>query len=124
MKQYKTPFYKTDFYITGAEARKSHTDPTQYKFTKVSGWGLTLEAPNGDIIEIGLDRRPTRWKVTERTTGLLLCSTDYNTREQAQAALTPELLQKVADELKKPHTLRIINALADYILQEGTNKCF
>lgn len=64
MKQYKTPFYKTDFYITGAEKRQRHTDPIQYKFTKVSGWGLTLEAPNGDIIEIGLDRRPTRWKVT------------------------------------------------------------
>lgn len=25
MRQYKTAFYKTDFYITGAEARKSRT---------------------------------------------------------------------------------------------------
>lgn len=122
MKQYKTAFYKTDFYITGAEARKSHTDPIKHKFTKVSGWGLTLEAPNGDIIEIGLDRRPKQWKVTERTTGLLLLSTDYNTREQAQAALTPELLQRIADKLKEPHTLRLANELANYILQEGANR--
>lgn len=122
MKQYKTPFYKTDFYITGAEKRQRHTDPAKYKFTKVSGWGLTLEAPNGDIIEIGLDRRPKQWKITERTTGLLLTLDTYSTREQVQAAISPELLQKVADELKKPHTLRIINELADYILQEGATE--
>lgn len=122
MKQYKTPFYKTDFYITGAEKRQRHTDPIQYKFTKVSGWGLTLEAPNGDIIEIGLDRRPTRWKVTERTTGLLLLSSDYSTREEAQKAITPDLLQATADRLKNPDTLQIANALADYILQEGATE--
>lgn len=122
MRQYKTAFYKTDFYITGAEARKSHTDPIKHKFTKVSGWGLTLEAPNGDFIEIGLDRRPKQWRITERSTGLLLTSDTYATREQAQAALTPELLQRVADKLKEPHTLRIINELSDHILQEGATE--
>lgn len=122
MKQYKTPFYKTDFYITGAEARKSHTDPIRYKFTKVSGWGLTLEAPNGDIIEIGLDRRPTRWKVTERTTGLLLLSSDYSTRDEAQKALTPEILQIIADRLRQPDTIALADRLADYILQEGATE--
>lgn len=83
---------------------------------------MTLEAPNGDIIEVGVDRRPKQWKVTERTTGLLLITSDYSTREQAQAALTPELLQKVAVKLKEPHALRLANELADYILQEGANR--
>lgn len=118
MRQYKTAFYKTDFYITGAEKRQRHTDPIKYTFTKVSGWGLTVQAPNGDIIEIGLDRRPTQWKVTERTTGLLLLSDTYSNREQAQAALTPELLQKIADRLKQPDTIALADRLADYILTE------
>lgn len=118
MAQFKTAFYKTDFYITGTEARKSHTEPIKYKFTKVSGWGLTVQAPNGDIIEIGLDRRPTRWKITERTTEFLLTLDTYSTRKQAQAALTPSLLAAIADRLKQPNTIAIVNALSDYILAE------
>lgn len=120
MKQYKTPFYKTDFYITGAEARKSHTDPIKHKFTKVSGWGLTLEAPNGDIIEIGLDRRPTRWKVTERTTGLAPLSSDYSTREEALRAITPDFLQNLADCLKNPAIIDVANKLNNHILKGGS----
>ena len=50
MAQFKTAFYKTDFYITGTEARKSHTEPIKYKFTKVSGWGLTVHKPRTAIL--------------------------------------------------------------------------
>ena len=53
--------YKTDFYIAAIASRDKFNRPIKKQyFRKVSGWGETLEAPDGSIIEIRIDKRPTR----------------------------------------------------------------
>lgn len=107
--------YKTDFYITQAAPKNSGK---KYTFTKVSGWGELLEAPNGDLIEIRLDKRPEGWRITEEKTGFLISSQAFRTRTDAIKALRPELLRRVAEELKRPSTVDIMNQLADFIIQQ------
>jgi hypothetical protein len=85
-------------------------------FRKVSGWGETLEAPDGSIIEIRIDKRPTRWYITEERTGYAVTLETFATRAKALAYLTPEFLQKIADRLKAPEMITAADRLADYIL--------
>lgn len=107
--------YKTDFYITQPAPKNSGKKCT---FTKVSGWGELLEAPGGDLIEIRLDKRPGGWRISEEKTGLLISSQAYKTRAAALDSLTPELLRRIAEELKKPFTVDLANTLADFIIQQ------
>ena len=45
--------YKTDFYTVIIATRDQFNRPIKKQcFRKVSGWGETLEAPDGSIIEI------------------------------------------------------------------------
>lgn len=109
--------YKTNFYIAAIASRDKFNRPikTQY-FRKVSGWGETLEAPDGSIIEIRIDKRSTRWCITEERTGYAVTLETFATRAEALAYLTPEFLQKLADRLKAPEMITAANRLADYIL--------
>lgn len=107
--------YKTDFYITQAAPKNSGK---KYTFTRVSGWGELLEAPGGELIEIRLDKRPEGWRVSEEKTGFLISSQAFRTRTDAIKALRPELLRRVAEELKKSSIIDIMNQLADFIIQQ------
>lgn len=103
--------YKTKFYIASV---KNYDEPLQYHFTEVSGWGETLRAPDGSIIEIRLDKRAGGfWHVTEKTTGCSIFSKSFKTRAEALNALTPDLLQAIANELKKPGAIKVINSLSN-----------
>lgn len=109
--------YKTDFYIAIIATRDKFNQPIKKQcFRKVSGWGETLEAPDGSIIEIRIDKRPTRWYVTEERTGYAVTLETFETRVKALAYLTPEFLQKVADGLKAPEMITAADRLANYIL--------
>lgn len=105
--------YKTNFYITQAAPEDSGK---KYTFTKVSGWGELLEAPGGELIEIRLDKRPEGWRVSEEKTGLLIFSQAFRTRTDAVKALRPELLRRIAEELKKPFAVQVAETLADFII--------
>ena len=109
--------FKTDFYIVIIATRDQFNRPIKKQcFRKVSGWGETLEAPDGSIIEIRIDKRPTRWHITEERTGYAVTLETFATRAEALAYLTPEFLQKVADRLKAPEMITAADRLADYIL--------
>ena len=107
--------YKTDFYITQAAPKNSGK---KYTFTRVSGWGELLEAPGGELIEIRLDKRPEGWRVSEEKTGLSISPQAFRTRTDAIKALRPELLRRIAEQLKRPSTVDIMNALADFIISQ------
>lgn len=107
--------YKTDFYITQAAPKNSGK---KYTFTRVSGWGELLEAPGGELIEIRLNKRPEGWRVSEEKTGLLISPQAFRTRTDAIKALRPELLRRIAEQLERPSTVDIMNALADFIIQQ------
>lgn len=109
--------YKTDFYIAASASRDKFNQPIKKQyFQKVSGWGETLEAPDGSIIEIRLDKRAPRWRITEESTGYAITLEPFATRAEALAHLTPEVLQKIADRLKDPEMLTAADRLTDYIL--------
>lgn len=109
--------YKTDFYIAAIASRDKFNRPIKKQyFRKVSGWGETLEAPDGSIIEIRLDKRPAGWRISEECTGYAVTFETFATRAEALAYLTPELLQKVADRIKAPEMITAADRLADYIL--------
>ena len=109
--------YKTDFYIAAIATRDQFNQPIKKQyFRKVSGWGETLEAPDGSIIEIRIDKRPIRWHITEERTGYAVTHETFATRAEALARLTPEFLQKIADNLKSPEMITAADRLADYIL--------
>ena len=109
--------YKTDFYIAAIASRDKFNQPIKKQyFRKVSGWSETLEAPDSSIIEIRLDKRPTRWYITEERTGYAVTLETFATRAEALAYLTPEFLQKIADRLRAPEMLTAADRLADYIL--------
>lgn len=109
--------YKTDFYIAAIASRDKFNQPIKKQyFRKVSGWGETLEAPDGSIIEIRIDKRPARWCITEERTGYAVTLETFATRAEALAYLTPEFLQKLADRLKTPEMITAADRLADYIL--------
>lgn len=108
--------FKTDFFV--AIEKKDPMNNTVVAFKKVSGWGETMCAPNGEIIEIRLDRRDKKWYITEEATGMLV-GWGYNTRKDALTTLTPEILSKISNEIKRPEKLDVINRLADYIINGG-----
>lgn len=108
--------YKTDFYKVMINPHISDKSGEKQYFQKVSGWGETLEAPDGSIIEIRIDKRPTRWHITEERTGYAVTLETFATRAEALAYLTPEFLQKIADRLKAPEMITAADRLADYIL--------
>lgn len=109
--------YKTDFYTAIITTRDQFNQPIKKQcFRKVSGWGETLDAPGGSIIEIRLDKRPAMWRITEERTGYAVTLEPFATRAEALAYLTPEVLQKIADRLKAPEMLTAADRLADYIL--------
>ena len=109
--------YKADFYILEIKTRDQFNRPIKKQcFRKVSGWGETLEAPDGSIIEIRMDKRPKRWHITEERTGYAITTETFATRAEALAHLTPEFLQKIADKLKAPGMISAADRLADYIL--------
>lgn len=114
--------YKTDFYITSAAKRNHFNEPVQYKFDKVHGWGETFGAPDGSIIELRFDKRPRQWRVTENSTGMAVLHPFFQTRAEAMAAVTPELLQKIADAIKAPYCCKVKEALADHILQSSSQE--
>ncbi len=103
--------YKTDFYISVMD--RETKQPT---FQRVDGWGETFEAPNGDIIEIRLDKRGGGWHITEATTGLAVTGDDFPSRPKAIADITPDLLQKIADILQEKRMKETAQRLADYIM--------
>ena len=100
--------FKTDFYIF------TENENTAYK--KVSGWGETLEAPDGSIIEIRLYKHLKQWLVAEESTGHPVTLKSFTTRAAAIESLTPEVLQRVAERLKEPAGVKAANRLADYII--------
>ena len=109
--------YKAVFYILEIKTRDQFNRPIKKQcFRKVSGWGETLEAPDGSIIEIRMDKRPKRWHITEERTGYAVTLETFATRAKALAHLTPEFLQKIADKLKAPGMISAADRLADYIL--------
>lgn len=107
--------YKTDFYITQAAPKDSGE---KYTFTKVSGWGELLEAPNGELIEIRLDKRPEGWRVSEEKTGLLISPQAFRTRTDALKALHPEVLRRIAVKLQEPFALHLTNLMANFLMQQ------
>lgn len=108
--------FKTDFFV--AIEKKDPMNNTVVAFKKVSGWGETMCAPNGEIIEIRLDRRGKKWYITEESTGMRV-GWGYNTRKEALMWLAPEILSKISNEIKRPEKLDIMNRLANYIINEG-----
>ena len=109
--------YKTDFYIAAIAYRDQFNRPIKKQyFRKIRGWGETLEAPDGSIIDIRLDKRTTSWLITEARTGYAVTLEPFATRAEALEFLTPEILQKLADRLKAPEMITAADRLADYIL--------
>ena len=109
--------YKANFYIVCITNHDQFNWPIKKQcFLKVSGWAETLEAPDGSIIEIRIDKRSRRWHITEERTGYAVTFETFATIAEALAHLTPEFLQKIADRLKAPEMITAAARLADYIL--------
>lgn len=83
--------YKTDFYITQAAPKNSGK---KYTFAKVSGWGELLEAPNGELIEIRLDKRPEGWRVSEEKNGVVNISASVQNSNGCTKSITPRITPK------------------------------
>ena len=102
--------FKTNFFITNISNKGN-------KFNKVSGWGETFESPDGNIIEVRLDKRGKLWYCTEESTGALILGNGYQTRKEALKEITPEILQLISDQLKTETMQKVANQLADFILE-------
>lgn len=109
--------FKTNFYIATLSAKR------HIEYQQKTGWGELFEAPDGTPVSLRFDRRtPKTWQITEEGTGYAVNGTSdwYSTRADAVRSITPELLQAIADQVKRPEMLRAAETLAAFVLAQKT----